>query len=513
MRLACLGVVSVLLLVGCTTPARLAVDERAWIQLETENFTIWTCVSEARARRLGQRMELFRSVAEFVIGQRLPKARLPIRMIAFPDLPTYSTFAGRGSAGLYMPSMSENFMLASLKWSRAGGTTTSVIQHEYVHFLLDQHAKFIYPAWYHEGFAELLGATRFRGNDVEIGGITKHGVPFVTFRHRDVWTHVRDLLSYGVGGHSGDDVGQRYPESWALVHYLYFGRKGMGTGPRQVALYLQLIAEGSSVSDAVEAAYGVNVDTLDEELRAYVTKGHYPGATIDRSKFPSAPEPKVTPLPRIDVARQLGELARLFGNDREARNYFERALAIEPDDAGALMGHALLLADDENNEEAEAMARAALAAAPEDARMHRIAGDILRQRAADEKEDPAERAALARRARKHYVRSWKLDDSVPATYASYGSTFLLDGQEAARGLKTLEHAHAMLPTSIPILNWLARVHMQVGSRDEARRLALMAYSSPIYGSGSMREDDVEKLEELLDETGGVPRDADDQEDD
>ncbi len=46
MRLARLGAVVVSLLVGCTTPARLVVDERAWIQLETENFTIWTCVDE-----------------------------------------------------------------------------------------------------------------------------------------------------------------------------------------------------------------------------------------------------------------------------------------------------------------------------------------------------------------------------------------------------------------------------------------------------------------------------------
>jgi hypothetical protein len=43
-------------------------DERPWIELETENVAIWTCIGEAHARRLIQRMELFRSVAEFVVG-------------------------------------------------------------------------------------------------------------------------------------------------------------------------------------------------------------------------------------------------------------------------------------------------------------------------------------------------------------------------------------------------------------------------------------------------------------
>ena len=121
-----------LLSTSCITPVRLAVDEQPWLQLETENYKIWTSVGEPRARRLAQRMELFRSVTEFVIGQKLPAARLPARMFAFPDMATYKTFASRGSVGQYLPSMSENVMVASLSMSKSGHTTTAVIQHEYI---------------------------------------------------------------------------------------------------------------------------------------------------------------------------------------------------------------------------------------------------------------------------------------------------------------------------------------------------------------------------------------------
>jgi hypothetical protein len=86
MRRAFVAATICALLVGCSTPARLTMDERPWIELETENVAIWTSVGEARARRLIQRMELFRSVAEFVVGRKLPKPLLPIRMIVFSDM-------------------------------------------------------------------------------------------------------------------------------------------------------------------------------------------------------------------------------------------------------------------------------------------------------------------------------------------------------------------------------------------------------------------------------------------
>ncbi len=92
-----------------------------------------------------------------------------------------------------------------------------------------------------------------------------------------------------------------------------------------------------------------------------------------------------------------------------------------------------------------------------------------------ENEDPEERGRLARQARQHFVRSWKLDDSIPETYAGYGATYLLEGQDAAaKGRSPLEHAHAMLPSSVQIKLWLARLYARLGTSPEARELALTA---------------------------------------
>jgi hypothetical protein len=51
------------------------------------------------------------------------------------------------------------------------------------------------------------------------------------------------------------------------------------------------------------------------------------------------------------------------------------------------------------------------------------------------------------------------------------------------------------------------VHMETGNLDEARRLALIAHSSPVYGT-SLGKKDVERLERLLEDTGSLPRDPD-----
>jgi hypothetical protein len=133
-------------------------------------------------------------------------------------------------------------------------------------------------------------------------------------------------------------------------------------------------------------------------------------------------------------------------------------------------------------------------------------GILLSWHARKEEDDEVRRSALARRAREFYVKSWKLDDSIPETYARYGATFLLEGQDASKGVKTLEHAYALLPNAIPILIWLARAKLEVGEPNEARRLALLAYSAPRYG-WILDAGEFEKLEKVLEVTGGLPRDS------
>ncbi|MBW1686621.1 MAG: hypothetical protein JRS35_16340, partial [Deltaproteobacteria bacterium] len=58
----------------------------------------------------------------------------------------------------------------------------------------------------------------------------------------------------------------------------------------------------------------------------------------------------------------------------------------------------------------------------------------------------------------------------------YGATFLLEGEETERGVKPLEHASQMLPSSLEIKLLLARLYARLGRSMKARNLALAIYS-------------------------------------
>ena len=94
------------------------------------------------------------------------------------------------------------------------------------------------------------------------------------------------------------------------------------------------------------------------------------------------------------------------------------------------------------------------------------------------------------------MRSWKLDETIPETYARYGASHLLEGEEAERGRQTLEHAHRMLPASIRIKIDLARLYAKLGRREDARALAL------VVATWHHDREDAERLDDLLADVGG-----------
>jgi cytochrome c-type biogenesis protein CcmH/NrfG len=95
-------------------------------------------------------------------------------------------------------------------------------------------------------------------------------------------------------------------------------------------------------------------------------------------------------------------------------------------------------------------------------------GELLHAKALGAELEPAERDALLREARRHYVRSYELDPDAPETYAMYGRTFLAVGQDPAQGIETLEHAHRLLRPNAEIRRWLAKAYAMTGQEERAR---------------------------------------------
>ncbi|MFQ5503316.1 MAG: tetratricopeptide repeat protein [Planctomycetota bacterium] len=99
------------------------------------------------------------------------------------------------------------------------------------------------------------------------------------------------------------------------------------------------------------------------------------------------------------------------------------------------------------------------------------------------------------------VRAWKLDDTIPESYAGYGATFLLKGQDAVRGQPTLEHAHRLLPSSTEVKLSLARLYARIDRLQEARELAR------VVSTWFHSQQQAAEIEKLLEEIEAAPTEA------
>lgn len=445
-------------LLGCLSP----VHERSWLRVRSPNFEV---ISELRAdesSRLAQNLEFFRSVVDRTTGATL-EPRVPTRIYAFRSLGTLGTFSAVSwAAGFFDETMRGNVVVLARD---RRGDGRQLLQHEYVHYVLHNGAV-VYPTWYDEGFAEFLSTTRIDGERVEVGRVPDG------MRQLDRWIPVRKILeARDISDWRLGRVYMFYMESWALVHYLHFGIESQEPLPVRLGRYLEDTASGVAPADAFETAFGISAAKLDRALKGYVRGGRFDGVAMSPQAFETGADPEIEPASPAVVAEALGRLSLAADKDAQARHYFEAAVELDPGNARAQAGVAETFSRDSRWDEAQAAFARALEMDPDDALVRLDYGEHL-QRRFESAESPDAHAELVARARDQYVRSWKLDPSVPETYAMYGSTFLGDGQDAGRGLQTLEHAERLLPSNLDIKLLLARLYARLGRRDDARELAL-----------------------------------------
>jgi len=459
-----------------------------WLEVRTPNFVVLSPRSEAATLELARDLERFRSVVELVTGKRIPASRVPLRVYAL-DAGTYRSYGAPGIAGFFFDSPRRNTIVLGAG-RRGWGEARVVLQHEYVHFLLRNRTRYAYPPWYDEGFAEFLSNVEMGPEGILVGRPLRQRIATLP---QVGWLPVGEVLSRrSFEGLREDQLAAFYSESWLLVHYLNLGRESVDTRA-ELALYLKGLREGLDDEQAARRAFGADSATLGHRLQRYLQADRYSYVTIDPEHLGAAAEPQLRALSPAEVASALGWLSLHVGKFEQAQRHYRAALAADPGDARALSGSAAALSGQQQWAAAEARFAQALAAGADDPVVHLDYANYLHGRATEES-DASARQRLALEAREHYVRSWKLDDSIPETYAAYGQTFLLEGEEVARGLETLEHAHRMLPSSVEIKIALARLYAKLGRPQQARELALVAST---WSHSSEHAEDIQALLEEL----------------
>ena len=369
--------------VAASVAALLAYPASAeWREVETAHFRIISESDPAEVEKFATRLESYDKLMRMATGikdDRPVKVRI-YEVDGLGEVERAANQLNSGIAGFYDSNTLGPYAVTPRETTGTGRyfTPDLVLHHEYAHHFMLQYFPAIYPGWYSEGFAELIGSSKMM-DDGRIG----YGMPAL-HRGNEInayWVPLQDLLTK-------DKVVylDTYGQGWALTHFLTFDSKRAS----QLRQYLAALSKGKSRAEAA-AAFG-DLAALNREARSYVTRGSFEyrpvkveidRPVIQRTRVLSQGEAALIPetiayrdgdlsgysdsggrkkeegfrrhnLERIrdktalyttdPYAQQLlAEVEYVQGNYQQSEAAVDRVLAIRPDDRGGMTLKSILL--------------------------------------------------------------------------------------------------------------------------------------------------------------------------
>src|SRR6266850_6666411 len=447
-----------------------------WIEVRTAHFTLFSNASDNRTREIGGSLERFRAALARVVTGLEVNSPVPTWVYVFKNEASFNPYkkrVGLGPAnvtGAFAGHRDGNYVALD---ASPATDPWSVVYHEYLHYFLNNNFEDI-PLWFNEGMAECYGTFAADAEHVEIGRpIEEH----LRLLRTGTWIPLSDLFAIDPDSkdyNEGDRQGMFYAESWALAHYLAWGRT---EGPARGVEFLAQFPPGAVLRDALRPLLGPDWGALETRLVAYAKRNKLMYSILDLEDLRIDPPSEPVPLTRAQMLSRLGDylVHSQTGREADAQAHFQAAILADPSLASAYTGLGYLRDLQKRRPEAATAYEKALALAPGDALtmflyaeslMDRYipAGTITR-RSTDE--GPPQELA---RARDLYRESIRLRPDVAEAYAGFGGTFTLDDAGLPEGIRALEIARRMLPSRMDVALNLAGLYARSGERAKAQDL-------------------------------------------
>ena len=336
--------IALFLVVLLTLPTTAAAQSRdTWRSVRTNNLVVIGNAEPEKLRQVAVWLEFFHSAFGRLVSRNVLDSSVPTTVIVFRDDASFTPFKplyqGRPAnvAGYFQPGDDVNYIAMSLDLHERD--PFSVAFHEYVHLHLRDNVPGV-PVWLNEGLAEFYGSLQFTGGEAVLG-VT---LPYMRLLRSQELLPLETLLSIDQRSphyNEQDKTGIFYGESWALVHYLMLGGPGRQD---QFKRFLHQVGRGDNVAKALENSFGMTLDTLEKELRAYIRQGELPSLRIASGDDPQA-YASYTAMQRVSLSEAeanyyLGDLLLHIGRSEDAERYFRQAIALDPGltDAYAKLG-------------------------------------------------------------------------------------------------------------------------------------------------------------------------------
>jgi tetratricopeptide (TPR) repeat protein len=353
-----------------------------WVRVRSPHFEVLSDAGMDRARAVGVRLEQFRRVALEVIGRTEDETHPPTVVLAFRDQASFAPFLPlyRGQrqdvAGYFQGGSDRDYIAASIG---GHGDPHETIFHEYAHVVLNRRLQ-AQPLWLGEGLAEVLSRWAAIGPEALVG------MPAPDHLRRlaeDKPIPLRRLVGIDYTSpiyNEGSERAMFYSRSWALAHWVAFGRGARAREDLQA--FLAAVAAGTPAEAAFTSAFGAGLDAAEGLLAAYVAAplpiGRFSVAGLDAGIVLDAAAP-----PPAEVEYRLGDLLLHAGRLPEARRHLQRATESDPGFGPAHAALAHLAVRQGNWVEARREFALALAGDPSDAvALYRYAEMLVRETSA-----------------------------------------------------------------------------------------------------------------------------------
>lgn len=481
-----------------------------WRAAETEHFIIYTDESDKELEKMATRLEKMDALLRMATGISDDVEPVKVRIYVVEDTAAVGKAVGRdgsGILGFYTSNIFGPFAVTPAKTpSYAGGFDADmVLYHEYAHHFMLQYFPASYPQWYVEGFAELIGSSKFLPDGrIGYGMPAKHRGDHLAF----AWAPLQEVLTKPADKVHNFDL---YGQGWAITHFLTFSDE---RAP-QMREYLKRLTQGQSLEEAAKA-FG-NVSKLNQEAAKYLRAGSFAYKPVD-VKIEEPVIRAVRPLGPGEAALVPETIAfrdyslnwfKKEANKKRELEFRESILAQIRDKAARyaadpfalyLLGEAEYAAG--NYDRAEAAADRLLALDP-----NHVRGRVRKALAMLQNAPAAQRAARAGEARKLVLAANRANPNDVLPLVGYYETFKLAGERAPdQAVEGLAAAVETLPGDESIRQML----VDEMAAQKKWRLAI-AYLAPLANSPHetpMREEarkQMAQLEaELAKETGAAP---------
>lgn len=423
--------------------AKAEILDEQWLQLDSNHFTVYSSLNEEKSREIVLNLEAFRRATLALTNIHQAKPRVPTKIYLVEKSHLSDFNLSRRIAGYIQPGVDQNVIFVSHAPSFDGST---VIYHEYVHFLLRNHSAQRYPLWYDEGFAEYLASVKVTDKHFQVGQFAEHRR--VSFS-RGSWMNVRSVIKpIKMQTWSAQKVGQFYANAWLLVHFLNNHPDFKGQLSTGLNKYLQLENQGVDSIEAFETAFSIKVSRLNSMLKRYLRRGQFTAMQYDKALLLSGVDVAVNAMPRAKAALALSEYAAASN-----RNLAKQWLQEAKKDAGQQLRVELLerklQVKSAQKSKVDELDWGAGAFSSEPTSLSDLtlqAGNIIDYLRVRKSSD----SRLIALAKEYLLKAWKQDKEAPIVYFLYGQLHFIEGKEPDKAIDMLAEAEYFLPASLEI---------------------------------------------------------------